>query len=66
MRKYLKKGGAGMSLRYLTVQELAELLKISLTTAYAMVHSGQVRSIRIGAQYRIPAAALEELEKEWA
>ena len=50
------------AMKYLTVQDLADTLQISLTTAYAMVRSGQIRSIKIGHQYRIPATALEELE----
>ena len=47
--------------RYMTVQELAQLLRISTTNAYAMVRSGQIRSIKIGHQYRIPESALAEL-----
>ena len=51
-------------MQYFTVEELAALLKVSSSTVYALVRSGRVRSIRIGAQYRIPASALEELETE--
>lgn len=47
--------------KWITVQQLAEILQISLTTAYALIHSGRVRAAKIGGQYRIPADALEEL-----
>lgn len=52
----------GDDVQYLTVEELAETLKISLSTAYTLVRSGRVRYIRVGAQYRIPVSALDELE----
>ncbi len=38
----------------LTIDELAPLLNIGKCTAYEMVRSGQIKSIKIGAQYRIP------------
>ena len=47
---------------YLTVEELSKVLHISRTKAYELVRAGTIRSIRIGAQYRIPADALKELE----
>lgn len=44
----------------LRVKDLAALLSISRNTAYALVRSGQIRSIRIGRTYRIPRDAVEE------
>ena len=44
----------------LHVKELAEVLSISRNTAYALVRSGQIRSIRTGRIYRIPKDALIE------
>ena len=44
----------------LHVKELAEVLSISQNTAYALVRSGQIRSIRTGRIYRIPKDALIE------
>ena len=44
----------------LHVKELAEVLSISQNTAYALVRSGQIRSIRTGRIYRIPKDALVE------
>lgn len=47
--------------KWYTVQQLAELLQLSLTKTYELVRSGQIRAAKIGGQYRIPAAALDEL-----
>ena len=44
----------------LHVKDLAEILSISQNTAYALVRSGQIRSIRTGRTYRIPKDALIE------
>ena len=44
----------------LHVKDLAALLSVSQNTAYALVRSGQVRSIRIGRAYRIPRDAVED------
>lgn len=45
----------------LTVPELCEKLKIGRNTAYNLLRSGEIRSIRVGAKkIRIPYSALEE------
>lgn len=38
----------------LTVKELCEILDIGKNTAYRLLQSGEVPSIRIGKQYRVP------------
>lgn len=43
----------------LTVKELAEYLRIGRDSAYGLVRSGQIRSVRIGRQIRIPRAAVD-------
>ncbi|MBQ2450757.1 MAG: helix-turn-helix domain-containing protein [Lachnospiraceae bacterium] len=44
----------------LNVKELAEALSISQNTAYNLVRSGQIHSIRIGRAYRITREAVED------
>lgn len=44
----------------LSVPQLAEVLQIGRNSAYDLVKSGQIRSIRIGRTIRIPQAALLE------
>lgn len=49
----------------LRVEELMPVLGIGRNTAYELVRSGQIRSIRVGRQLRIPKdALLEFLSKE--
>lgn len=42
----------------LRVEELMPILGIGRNTAYELIRSGQIRSIRIGRQIRIPRDAL--------
>lgn len=44
----------------LRVVDLMPLLSISRNTAYQLVRSGKIRSIRIGRCYRIPKDAVAE------
>ena len=43
----------------LSVEDLADVLGIGINSAYELVRSGKVGSIRIGRQYKIPKNALE-------
>lgn len=43
----------------LTVCQVADLLGVSKNTAYTLVRSGQLRSVRVGRQIRVPRSALE-------
>lgn len=47
--------------RFLSVADAAEILNISVTSAYALVRSGELPAIRIGAggQWRIEATAID-------
>ncbi len=42
----------------LTVQQLQAVLQVSKTTAYELVHSGAISSVRIGRAFRVSRAAL--------
>ena len=44
----------------LRVEDLIPILGIGRNTAYELIRSGQIRSIRIGRQIRIPRDALLE------
>jgi excisionase family DNA binding protein len=48
---------------FLTVLELADYLRVSRTKAYQLVWSGEMPSVRVGGQLRIPR---EELERRLA
>lgn len=42
------------------VGEVAEQLGVGLTTAKALISSGELRSVKIGRSRRVPAEALQE------
>lgn len=44
----------------LRVVDLMPLLSISRNTAYELVRSGKIRSIKIGRSYRIPREAVDQ------
>lgn len=44
----------------ISVPELADILRVSRNTAYAMVRSGQIPSVRTGVQIRIPKKSIEK------
>ena len=44
----------------LKVEDLMPVLSIGRNTAYELVRSGQIRSIRVGRQIRVPKEAVVE------
>lgn len=44
----------------LTVEDLTQLLSVGRNTAYELVRSGKIRSIKVGRIYRIPRSAVDE------
>jgi excisionase family DNA binding protein len=47
-------------MRFLTVNEVAEMMRVSTMTVYRMVHSGEVPAIRFGRSFRIPESAVAQ------
>lgn len=48
---------------FLTVQEVASLIRVSNMTVYRMVHAGELPAVRFGRSYRVPQNAVESLLK---
>jgi excisionase family DNA binding protein len=46
--------------RFLTVAEVAQLMRVSNMTVYRMVESGKLPAVRFGRSYRIPESALAQ------
>lgn len=46
------------AMTFLTVQEVADLMRVSSMTVYRMVHSGEIPAIRFGRSFRIPQSAV--------
>ncbi|HXH35257.1 MAG TPA: helix-turn-helix domain-containing protein [Plantibacter sp.] len=45
---------------FMTLRELADYLRVSMRTAYQLAYDGKVPAVKVGGQWRIPRAALEE------
>lgn len=43
-----------MSNEIITVKEVATYLRISIPTAYKLVHSGEIPSLKVGGRYLVP------------
>lgn len=46
-------------LRYLTVAEVAETMRVSRMTVYRLVHGGELPAVRVGRSFRVPQDALD-------
>jgi excisionase family DNA binding protein len=47
--------------RFVTVAEVADMMRVSRMTVYRLVHSGELPAIRFGRSFRVPESAVEEL-----
>ena len=46
--------------RFLTVAEVALIMRVSKMTVYRLVHSGELEAIRVGRSFRVPEAAVNQ------
>ena len=44
--------------QFLTVAEVAEVMRVSKMTVYRLVHSGELPAVRVGKSFRVPQDAL--------
>ena len=47
--------------RFLTVAEVADMMRVSRMTVYRLVHSGELPAIRFGRSFRVPESGVEQL-----
>jgi excisionase family DNA binding protein len=45
--------------RFLTVAEVATLMRVSKMTVYRLVHSGELTAVRVGRSFRVPEHAVD-------
>jgi excisionase family DNA binding protein len=50
--------------KFLTVAEVAELMRVSKMTVYRLVHSGGLTAVRVGRSFRIPEHAVHTYLRE--
>jgi len=44
--------------RFLTVAEVAAVMRVSKMTVYRLVHSGELPAVRVGRSFRVPEQAV--------
>ena len=44
--------------RFLTVAEVATVMRVSKMTVYRLVHSGELAAVRVGRSFRVPEHAV--------
>jgi len=52
--------------RFLTVAEVAEMMRVSTMTVYRLIKSGDLHAVRIGKSYRIEEAEVDRYLNEGA
>ena len=49
---------------FLTVAEVAEMMRVSKMTVYRLVHAGELPAVRVGRSFRVHESAVDEYLKE--
>ncbi|MFZ5850849.1 MAG: helix-turn-helix domain-containing protein [Actinomycetota bacterium] len=50
--------------KFLTVAEVAAVMRVSKMTVYRLVHSGELPAVRVGRSFRVPEHAVHAYLKE--
>jgi excisionase family DNA binding protein len=53
-------GGSSAAVQFLTVAEVAEIIRVSKMTVYRLVHSGELPAVRVGKSFRVPEHSVHE------
>ena len=46
--------------RFLTVAEVAAIMRVSKMTVYRLVHAGDLPAVKVGRSYRVPEQAIHD------
>lgn len=52
------------SVKFLTVAEVAALLRVSKMSVYRLIHSGELESVRFGRSFRVAQQAVDNYLRE--
>jgi excisionase family DNA binding protein len=47
-------------MRFLTVAEVASIMRVSKMTVYRLVHDGRLPAVRVGRSFRVPEQAVHD------
>ena len=59
--KSARDGGEQPRAQFLTVAEVASLMRVSKMTVYRLVHNGELPAVRVGRSFRVHAKAVHDL-----
>ena len=48
------------AVQFMTVAEVAAIMRVSKMTVYRLVHNGEMAAVRVGRSFRVPAPAVRE------
>ena len=46
--------------KFLTVAEVAAVMRVSKMTVYRLVHAGELQAVQVGRSYRVPESAVTD------
>ncbi len=47
--------------KFMTVTEVADMMRVSRMTVYRMIHAGELPAVRFGRSYRVPQEAVQAI-----
>ncbi|MGK2317309.1 helix-turn-helix domain-containing protein [Gordonia rhizosphera] len=53
-------GNAASGSQFLTVAEVASMMRVSKMTVYRLVHSGELPAVRVGRSFRVHSKAVHD------
>jgi excisionase family DNA binding protein len=56
----MRKDNKLAEVRFLTVAEVAEIMRVSKMTVYRLVHAGELPAVRVGRSFRVPEQAVHD------
>lgn len=56
--------GALTGVKFLTVAEVAALMRVSKMTVYRLVHAGDLTAVRVGRSFRVPEHSVHAYLRE--
>jgi excisionase family DNA binding protein len=59
-RPVMERPAARPVVSFLTVTEVAAIMRVSKMTVYRLVHGGELAAVRVGRSFRVPQPAVRE------
>ncbi|WP_265443893.1 helix-turn-helix domain-containing protein [Flexivirga meconopsidis] len=60
----MPKEGQPGDVNFMTVAEVAAIMRVSKMTVYRLVHSGELPAVRVGRSFRVPEDAVSDYLKQ--